>query len=161
MDLPAWLPSLFDVSNWTHNTYDLLYKIFHSDFFISKTNHYETPVRVSRKKEDGKELTFWHITTRTNESSERLPDHRRCERLPWLKPMLEQSSHPDVLAWESTEGDGTLKTYVWLKDHDYIAIMKTTKKGHLMLITAYWVEYENTKRKLLKKYNTRNEKANA
>jgi len=39
--------------------------------------------------------------------------------------------------------------------------MKKTRNGQLILITAYWVEYENVKRKLMKKYNTRNKEANA
>jgi hypothetical protein len=91
----------------------------------------------------------------------RLPDFRRCERLPWLKPILENSTKPEILAWEHTEGDGITKVYVWLKNHDYLAIMKKTKKGSLILLTAYWIEYSHAKKKLMKKYEARNNKANA
>lgn len=161
MDLPCWLPPLFNINPWSHDTYELLYQIFHTDFIANKTQYSGTLVIVSKQKDEEKELTFWHITTREDETCGRLPDYRRCERLPWLKPMLESYNHPDILAWENTEGDGSLKVYVWLKEYDYIAIMKKTKNGQLILITAYWVEYENVKRKLMKKYNTRNKEANA
>lgn len=162
MSILSWLPKLFNVSPWDHTTYDLLYEIFHNDFIASKTYHYKIPVGFSREKEDGKEKTFWHITTRENKhNNERLPDFRRCERLPWLKPILENPTRPEILAWEYTEGDGTLKVYVWLKDHDYVAIMKKTRKGSLILLTAYWLEYSHAKKKLMKKFDARNKKANA
>jgi hypothetical protein len=162
MNFPSWLPELFNVNPWSDRTYELLYEIFHTNFVASKASHNGTPVLVSQTKEEGKEITFWHITTREDkECEQRLPDHRRCERLPWLKPMLEDSDKPDVLAWEHTEGDGVIKVYVWLKEHDYIAIMKKTSKGRLILLTAYWIEYGNIKRKLMKKYEARNKEANA
>jgi len=112
--------------------------------------------------EDGKHRTFWHVTTREDKGrKQRLPDLRRCERLPWLKPILENSINSEILAWEFTEDDGSINIYVWLKDHDYLAIIKKIKKGYLILRTAYWVEFKNTKKKLMKKYNSRNGKANA
>lgn len=162
MNLPSWLPALFNVSPWNDETYDLLYQIFHTDFIASKATHRNAFVVVSKIKDNGKELTFWHITTREDKASDqRLADNRRCERLPWLKPMLEGTDNPEVLTWENTEGDGVIKVYVWLKDHDYIAIMKKTKNGQLILVTAFWVEYESIKRKLMKKYYSRNKEANA
>lgn len=161
--MPSWLPPLFNVSPWDHNTYDLLYKIFRKDFIIDKTLYCNKHVSFSREIEDGKEKIFWHITTRDETSSgQRLPDFRRCERIPWLKPMLENSTNSQVLAWENIEGNGIIKIYVWLRDHDYLTIMKKTKKGYLILLTAYWLEYKNSREKLLKKYNyTKDKKANA
>ncbi len=57
-----------------------------------------------------------------------------------------------VLDWDHLGGDGTVKTYVWLKDHDYLAIMKKYPDSSRRLITAYCLEHESEKRKLLKKY---------
>lgn len=157
MNAPDWLPGLFSVNPWSDETYELLYAIFHADFIARKVNHNGFAVIIPKAKEEGKETTFWHITTREEKKQvERLPDHRRCERLPWLKPMLENSDRVEVLAWEYTEGDGVIKVYVWLKEYDYVAIMKKLSKGRLILLTAFWVEYESMKRKLIKKYESRN-----
>ena len=150
----SWLPRLLTISPWGANTFDLLYELFHSDFIASRTYYQKSPVGFSRDKEDGKEKIFWHITTREDkESAQRLADFRRCERLPWLKAILENAHDSAILNWEDIGDDGTTRVYVWLKDYDYIAIMKRTKKGFLILLTAYWLEYENAKRKLMKKYN--------
>jgi hypothetical protein len=150
MPIPSWLPALFSVNPWDHTTYDSLYKIFHNDFIANKAYYCKIPVGFDRNKENGKEKTFWHVTTRDDKhNSERLPDLRRSERLPWLKPILENSTKPEILAWEYTEGDGAINIYVWLKDHDYLAIMKKTKKGGQILLTAYWIEYGNVKKKCI------------
>lgn len=162
MTRPSWLPELFETKRWDHSTYDMLYRIFCTDFIDSKTHFCEKHVSIPKDLEDGKHKTFWHVTTRDDKGSgQRLPDLRRCERLPWLKPLLENPTKPEVLAWEFMEDDGSVNIYVWLKDQDYIAIIKKTKKGYLILRTAYWVEYGNTKKKLMKKYDSRNKKANA
>src|SRR5262245_1290201 len=130
MIMPSWLPPLFKVNPWDHTTYNLLYNIFHADFVVNKTQYCKKYVNFSRTIENGKEKTFWHLTTREDRiSKQRLTDFRRCERLPWLKPILENSDDPEILAWEYMEGNGAIKIYVWLKDHDYIAIMKKNKKG--------------------------------
>ncbi|MDR3476608.1 MAG: hypothetical protein P4M14_01075 [Gammaproteobacteria bacterium] len=161
--VPSWLPALFKVSPWDHNTFDLLHEIFHRDFISSPVCYEGHKVRqYSYELEDGKEKSFWHLTTREDgQGGVRLPDLRRSERLPWLKNIIENASHSDILTWESTEGDGVIKIYVWLKDHDYVAIMKKPRQGALILLTAHWLEYPNAKKKLMKKYNSRNGKANA
>ncbi|MBV8802455.1 MAG: hypothetical protein JO131_05755 [Gammaproteobacteria bacterium] len=162
LSMPPWLPPLFNVSPWDQNTYDLLYEIFHRDFIATKTYCRQSHVGVSNALVDGKEKTFWHITTREDKKqAQRLPDFRRSERLPWLKQILENSHEPEILAWEYIEGDGSINLYIWLKAHDYIAILKKIKKRYVVLVTAYWIEFPNTKRKLMKKYNARNKEANA
>ena len=106
--------------------------------------------------EDGKEKIFWHLTSRDDkEAGERLPDLRRCERLPWVRPMLDYHCKPEILAWDHLEGDGTIKTYVWLENYDFIVILKKYEDGGRRLVTSFWVEYENTKSKLRKKYTRR------
>lgn len=49
----------------------------------------------------------------------------------------------------------SIHTYVWLKDLDYLIVMKKYPNGQRRLITAYYVDYENTRRKLRKKYEGR------
>jgi hypothetical protein len=153
---PEWLPEMFPVNPWTEQTFDLLYEIFKRDFKDSQPNYRGLTVWFFPEKELDKELVFWHLTTREDkESGERLTDFRRSERLPWARPMLDNADTPEVLDWDYEEGDRTVQTYVWLKDFDYLMILKKYPDGRRRLITSFWVEFPNTRRKLEKKFERR------
>ena len=153
---PDWLPAMFSVNPWTEKTYDLLYAVFKADFKDSQPQFRGRIVWIFPEKEDGKEKVFWHLTSRDDkEAGQRLPDLRRAERLPWARPMLDTPDKPEVTDWDFKEGDGTVKTYVWLKDYDYLIILKKYPDGRRRLITAYWIEYRHMKSKLAKKYEQR------
>jgi hypothetical protein len=153
---PEWLPDMFPVSPWTEQTFDLLYEIFKRDFKDSQPSYRGLAIWFFTEKSLDKELVFWHLTSRDDkDAGERLPDFRRSERLPWARPMLDNTDTPEVLDWDYEEGDGTVKTYVWLKDFDYLMILKKYPDGRRRLITSFWVEYLNTRRKLENKYEKR------
>ena len=85
----------------------------------------------------------------------RIPDLRRCERLPWVKPMVEYPSDSELLCWDYLEGDGSIKTYVWLKDLDFVVIMKKLDNGSRRLITSFHLDSEFKKKDLERKYENR------
>ncbi|MCX5991269.1 MAG: hypothetical protein NTZ04_02910 [Chloroflexi bacterium] len=156
MSCPEWLPDLFPVDPWISTTYEALYRLFQKDFVESQPVYKGQTVWIFPEKEDGKEKIFWHLTTRDEkEAGERLPDLRRSERLPWVRPMLNQTERPEALAWDYEEGDGTVKTYVWLENYDFVVILKKYPNTSRRLITSFWVEYGNAKTKLRKKYERR------
>jgi hypothetical protein len=156
MAYPKWLPELFPVNPWQQDTYEALYRVFERDFKVSPPVYAGQPVWFFPEMEGRKEKIFWHLTSRDDkEAGGRLPDFRRCERLPWVRSMLDHSDKPEILAWDHDEGDGTVKTYVWLESYDFVVIMKKYSNGRRRLITSFWVEYGNTKRKLRKKYERR------
>jgi len=124
--------------------------------------------------EDGKEAIFWHLTSRKIKAEkiprrkrkffpaeqdvlepERLPDLRRCERLPWVKPLIAHPGKPEVLAWDYEEGDRTIKTYVWIKDYDFVVIMKKFPDGKRRLITSFYVDSEYKRKDFERKYAIR------
>lgn len=153
---PVWLPEMFPINPWTEQTFNLLYEIFRRDFKDSQPTYRGITVWFFPEKDAGKELIFWHLTTRDDkESGERLIDFRRSERLPWARPMLVNADAPEVLDWDYEEGDGTIQTYVWLKDFDYLMILKKYPDGGRRLVTSFWIEYSNMRRKLEKKCNRR------
>lgn len=153
---PSWLPPMATVSPWTNETYDELYAIFKRDFKDSPALYEGNSVWFFPDMDSGKEVVFWHMTSRTDkETGERLPDLRRSERLPWARPMIDHSNQPEVLAWDYEEGDRTVKTYVWLKDHDFLVLMKKYRRGGRRLITSYYVDQPHTRRSLEKKYAKR------
>lgn len=156
MTKPEWLPEMFPVNPWTEQTYDLLYKIFERDFKETQPCYRGQTIWFFPEKEAGKELIFWHLTSRKDKNSgDRLPDLRRSERLPWAKPMLDNCDKPEILDWDYEEDDGDIHTYVWLKYYDYLMILKKYRDGRRRLVTSYWIEYDNFKRKLGKKYDNR------
>jgi hypothetical protein len=172
--MPDCLPEMAIVYPWTSTTYEMLYKIFCRDIRDHIPQYMGHNVWIYRDMEDGKEILFWHLTTRTSKQKmiprrklkfypdnqvcsepERLPDLRRCERLPWVKPLIERSSEPEVLSWDYEECDLTIKTYIWVKDYDFVVIMKKYSDGKRRLITSFYVD-ENYKRDDFKrKYENR------
>lgn len=154
--LPSWLPVMFIVNPWTSGTFDDLYTIFRTDLIIYPVNYNGFNVWFFPEMEDGKEKIFWHLTTRVDiVTGDRFPDLPRCERLPWARPIINNCNDQEVLSWDYIEGDGVTHTYVWLNNHDYVIIMKKYTDDSRRLLTAFWVEYPNTKRKLLKKFKQR------
>lgn len=135
---------------------EALYAIFRRDFVDNPANYHGHNVWFFPEKDRGKENIFWHLVERDDKAvGARLPDFRRSERLPWARPMLDNLGQPEVLDWDYEEGDRDIRTYVWLKDFDYLIVMKKYPNGQRRLITAYYLDYENTRRKLLKKYERR------
>lgn len=172
--MPDWLPDMAVVDPWTTGTYDILYHIFCRDIRDGRLQYIGHPVSIFKDVEDGKEKIFWHLTTRetkkeqiprrkrkyypeirTEVETERLPDLRRCERLPWVKPLVEHPSAPGVLAWDYEEGDGTIKTYVWINNDDFVVIMKKFPNESRRLITSFYVDKPYKREDFQKKYANR------
>jgi len=160
------------VSGGTKDTYEMLYTIFRRDFVDSRPNYLGYNVWHFPEKEDGKEKLFWHLTTRENrpkplprrmrryaadisQPGGRYPDLRRCERLPWVRPLITNSRQAEVLAWDHQEGDGDIHTYVWLKDRDFVVIMKKYRNGGRRLVTSFYVDEEYKRRDFERKYANR------
>lgn len=153
---PDWLPPMVSVSPWTRDTFNRLYSVFEQDFKRSQPVYRGNTVWFFPEKEEGKELIFWHLTHREDkDTGERLPDMRRCERLPWIRAAIENSDKPEVVDWDYGEGDGSVKTYLWLRDFDFLVLMKKYRDGRRRLITSYFVDYPHKRRKLEKKYKAR------
>jgi hypothetical protein len=154
---PDWLPSIVCVSPWNDQTFNILYEIFERDFKQTKPVYRGGIVWFFPEMEDGKEKIFWHLThKKDNKTGVRLPDLRRSERLPWVRKMIDHSYEPEVTAWDYKEGGKHgIKTYVWLKKYDFLVIMKKYPNGTRRLITSYYVDFPNTRRKLERKYSRR------
>lgn len=172
--MPDWLPEMVSVNPWTHQTYDFLYVIFCRDIRDHDLRYTGNQVWIFRDMEDGREKIFWHLTTRavkktkiprrkkkffpkgqTYIDEERYPDLRRSERLPWVRGLIENAEAPEVLAWDYEEGDLTIKTYVWLKDHDFVVIMKKYKGNRRRLITSFYVDQPYARQDFQRKYKNR------
>ena len=154
--LPDWLPSMVSVTPWTSKTFEMLYEIFKRNFKISQPLFEGVPVWTFPEKDSGKEVIFWHLTHRQDEETgERLPDPRRSERLPWVRKMIENARKDEILVWDYMEAKGTVNTYIWLKDYNFLVLMKKYPDGRRRLLTSFYIDYPNYRRKLEKKYARR------
>ncbi len=174
--MPEWLPEPLNVNPWTEHTYDMLYRVFCRDIRDTALFYEEKRIWIFPDIEDERETIFWHLTTREEkahriprrkqrhykpeqshdpETKVRYPDMRRCEKLNWIKPLIEHSYEHEVLAWDYEEGDGSVKTYIWIKDCDFVVIMKKYPSGQRRLLTSYHVDKEYTKADFLRKYENR------
>jgi len=154
--LPDWLPPMLKVDPWGQYTFGLLYSVFERDFKQTPPRFKGAPIWFFPEMDDEREKIFWHLTHREErETGERLPDLRRCERLPWIKAIIENHDQQEVLSWDYKEGDGSIKTYVWLEHFDFVVIMKKYRDGGRRLVTSFYVDYAHERKKLRKKYEKR------
>lgn len=91
--LPDWLPGLVLLEdyegNWERYIEDI-YMFFRQDFIENQVIFNNQPVKMKRYPLlNGKEATFWHITSEGKEEDSRLPELRRCERIRWPRPIIE------------------------------------------------------------------------
>lgn len=150
---PDWLPEMLLLNPWTE---DILYEVFQNDFIHSQPRYRSYKVWIFPDKTDGKETVFLHLITREDiKTRKRFPDVMRSARLPWVRPLIEHPDESEIIDWDYLEGSGKIHTYVWLKEHDFVVIMKRYKDGTRRLVTAHYIDYPNKKRKLASKYKKR------
>lgn len=157
-----WLPELVLFNSYDNNWdryLDVLYAFYKADFLDSKPKYKNEHVGVKRLPlYKGKASNFWHLIQeayQTTKEEDRIPDFRRCERIRWPCPVIENTTKPVVLIWENTRHSnaGIEKNIcLWLKKKEYLVILRKRKK-YLLLWTAYPVTKNHTKRKLQKEYD--------
>ena len=156
-----WLPDLLvfedSAGNWNHYV-DRLHQQFLADFVESKPEWPGKEVRLKRHPEyDGKSATFWHMITEGKVEAERTPDLRRCERISWPRPVMDEFDHAvpgttgcRVLWWTELRGS---ETRYHLAPEDFSYVVVVADRGQFVLPwTAYCVEHAWRREKLRKKW---------
>ena len=154
MPLPNWLPEMLEIEPWCEASVGILYAQFARDFKGVNLTLEGLPVRYfPHLEEDGMEAIFWHLVQKEcRESGMRVPDYDRCSRLPWIAAVISNSNQPEVTKWEYLEARGHMQTYLWLREFDYVVILRKFKNGQgRNLITAHCVEGNGTRRTLQSK----------
>lgn len=134
---------------------DHLFEIFTRDFIESTPIFRGSRVFHDSNDDGGKPHAFVHITT---EESKKTGDRelclRRCERIAWIRPIIENADDAAVLVWskeQQTSKGWKTRTYLFLEQEDFLVILEEKTKGHFM-ITAIYVDNPNQKKKHLKAY---------
>lgn len=146
------LPSLVSLSDFKGdwNAYEeALYEIFMADL-VKAGLHFGT-VRVTCKRHDehaGRWFTFWHLIQEGEIEDDRTPDLRRCERLRWVRWVIENAStHSEIDVWENVRGTNR-NILLWFRE-EYLVVL-AERRDYLLLKTAYCTNQSGRVRKLRK-----------
>ncbi len=153
---PAWLPQLHDTDgNWAE-VCGRLFEVFSRDFYGAAPAFQGRKVLWDTRREDGKyDECFWHLITKTDPASgDRLVDTARAKRIAWSAAIIRNSADAAVSCWDSKEA-GKLRTYLWLKAMDFVVVLEKRKSDRCVLVTAYVVEGDSSRRKLQRSYDRR------
>lgn len=152
-DVPLVLPPLLSPGDFGGDwaTYvEALWSQFRTDFLLSSPILNGRPVRVDRQLgRNGKETRFWHLVEKGepgDSEDDRRPDYRRCERLPWIRCLLDHASSHDVEMWIDKTRKGT-KVKLALADFSYLIVLKRAS-DHYRLITAYPIDERHERSRL-------------
>ncbi len=94
-----WLPDLVLLNSYENswNKYlEALYAFYKADFLNSKPKYRNMDIGVKRLPlYKNKESNFWHLIQEayeTKKEEDRIPDLRRCERIRWPRPVIENTT---------------------------------------------------------------------
>lgn len=147
-------PDLIEFSAYGGNFSNYLnavYAIFHQDFIKNQPKYEGLKVAVRKYPEvEGMHRTFYHITHEGEDEANRQPDMRRMERICFPKFVIDNTQHREILIWKNKRGRDE-RIVLFNEVENYVLIL-TYRGGYYLFITAYLVEKEHRKQKLLNEY---------
>lgn len=152
--LPNWLPELVLLKdsngNWEQYL-EVLYGYFKQDFVHNAPLFRQKKLALKRHPiSKGKEATFWHLISEGKSEEDRFIDLRRCERIRWPKPIIENSYDNYVKVWKNIRRN-EVRICLWLEKQEYLVIL-AERKGYILLWTTYMVTRPHRKKKLQKEF---------
>lgn len=150
----AWLPDLelFGIHNGDWEKYlNVLYHIFENDFIRSKPVFRGRRLGLKRfPLSKGKEVTFWHMTSEGSDEEDRIPDLRRCERIRWPRPSIDNCDTAGIRIWTEPRGNES-RIHIYLEEEAYLVVL-ADRTDYILPWTAYYVQRTHQQQKLIKKH---------
>jgi hypothetical protein len=109
-------------------------------------------VLFDKTDDQGRPKAFVHITTEENKATgQRELSLRRCERIAWVRKVIENHTDPAVLFWEKEHFGkrSSNRSYFFLEAEDFLVILEELKHGHY-IVTAIYVDNPVNKKRHLK-----------
>ncbi len=151
---PDWLPPLelfTDYGGDWSRYLEAIYRIFCEDFVETKPLFGGQPLALKRHPVvDGKEATFWHMISEGSIEAERTPDLRRCERIRWPRPIIENEQHPELKVWSEKHG-GESRIHLWLEAEGYLVVL-AQRKSYVLPWTAFFIKEQHKRDKYTKRW---------
>ena len=131
--------------NWNEFV-EAVYAIFAEDFLASRPLLDGLPVSCRRDPIAlGKEAGFWHCISEGRNEDERTPDLRRCERITWVRAVIENCADHRVQSWYVRKRRDE-RRYLWFDELYLIAL--GVRPRYWQLITAFCTDREHTRGRL-------------
>lgn len=131
---------------------NVIYQIFVNDFIKTKPKFQNQNLQLKRHPLfQDKEATFWHFITEGKSEEQRLPDMRRCERIGWPRPIIENSNDESIKIWENTRKKET-RICLCYGNWEYLVVL-SKRKNYILPWTAYPITRSHAKNKIIREYN--------
>ena len=133
---------------------DAIYEVFKRDFIIHKATFGSHKLRLKYHPEiQDRAYTFYHMTHSGEIESERLPDLRRCECMPWARPTIENTLSWELKFWRQTRQRSKNRVCIAIEvlEETYFVILEV-RETFVLLWTAFWAEYKHQITKKFKEY---------
>jgi hypothetical protein len=152
------LPLIIELNDFGGNyaSYiDAVYEIFHNDFIKHKAHFgsHELKMKFNPIFQD-RAYTFYHMTHEGEVESERLPDLRRCERIGWAKPSVENVEIWNLRFWRQSRKNSENRVCILRDvegDYDYFVVLEV-RETYVLLWTAFISTHSHETRRKLKEY---------
>jgi hypothetical protein len=153
------LPKIVEISEYGgnyHSYIDAVYDIFYQDFIAHKTafGFHQLRLKFNPLFQE-RAYTFYHMTHKGLQEDNREPDLRRCERMPWARPAIENVLKWNLRFWRQTRKNSENRVCILLEvedDYDYFVILEV-RETYVLLWTAFVSEYSHETKKKLKEYD--------
>ena len=156
---PSWLPDIIDVTGRPQQVIDRLHAIFIADIQGAHCTFRECEVKFDLVQVgwEGRVYpgAFVHLISRDDHIHlDRQYDPERAARFHWCISLITNATDPRVVVWDYEEAKRRIRTYLWLKDMDYLVILE--KRNRIFyVVTAYYADGDSTRRSLERKYAQR------
>jgi len=148
---PEWLPSLIEFTGDWNAFVGEVYDCYCADFVRMKASFKGVRIAVRRHPEsNGKGSGFWHCVSEGSMENVRTPDLQRCQRIGWIRAIIDNSDKQEVEHWTNRR-HGETNHLLWLLE-EYLVVL-VERNGYFLLKTAYRTDRPHTKRKLREERN--------
>lgn len=135
---------------------DAVYEIFEHDFIKHKSAFGSHKLALKFHPEfQERAYTFYHMTHQGDIESERVPDLRRCECMPWARPTIENVEHWTLKFWRQTRQKSQNRVCIALEtdaDETYFVVLEV-RATYVLLWTAFLSEFPHQSQKKFKEYS--------
>lgn len=152
------LPKIIELNEFGGNYrlyIDAVYEVFFEDFINHEAFFGSKKLMLkSNPRFQNRAYTFYHMTHKGENEDERTPDLRRCERIGWAKPCIENVDLWSLKFWRQSRKRSENRVCILLDvedDHDYFVVLEV-RETYVFLWTAFVSIHPHETRKKLKEY---------
>lgn len=133
---------------------DAVYEVFERDFIRHKSTFGSHQLRLKYHPEfQDRAYTFYHMTHKGEIESEREPDLRRCECMPWARPTIEKVGDWNLKFWRQSRQHSKNRVCIVLEtEYETYFVILEVRDTYVLLWTAFLSEYKHQSKKKLKEY---------